>query len=62
MDKEKDKETEELKENTKERSKLLSPKLDIVFQALFGEVGSEKITKRFLEAILRKKNRRNRFK
>lgn len=49
-------------ESTKERSKLLSPKLDIVFQALFGEVGSEKITKRFLEAILRKKNRRSRFK
>ncbi len=49
-------------ESTKEKNKLLSPKLDIVFQALFGEVGSEKITKRFLEAILRKKNRRSRFK
>ena len=24
--------------------KLLSPKLDVVFQALFGEVGNEKIT------------------
>ena len=34
--------------------KLLSPKLDVVFQALFGEVGSERITKKFLEAILDK--------
>lgn len=32
--------------------KLLSPKLDVVFQALFGEVGSERITARFLESIL----------
>ena len=32
--------------------KLLSPKLDVVFQRLFGEVGSEKITKRFVEKIL----------
>ena len=45
------------KENkpTKEKTKLLSPKLDIVFQTLFGEVGSERITKKFLEAILDKK-------
>lgn len=34
--------------------KTLSPKLDIVFQALFGEVGSERITKRFLKSILQK--------
>ena len=34
--------------------KLLSPKIDIIFQILFGEVGSEKITKSFLEAILGK--------
>lgn len=33
----------------------LSPKLDVIFQALFGEVGNEEITKRFLEAILDKK-------
>ena len=33
--------------------KMLSPKLDIVFQALFGEVGSEKITGRFLQSILK---------
>lgn len=36
-------------ENSK---KLLSPKLDVVFQVLFGEVGSEEITKSFLEDIL----------
>lgn len=35
--------------------KLLSPKLDVVFQALFGEVGNERITKDFLESILKKK-------
>ena len=39
----------------KEETKLLSPKIDIVFQALFGEVGSERITKRFLESILDEK-------
>ena len=37
--------------NTKEKS-ILSPKLDIVFQILFGEVGSEKITKDFLSSML----------
>lgn len=36
----------------KEKPLLLSPKLDVVFQALFGEVGSEQITSKFLEAIL----------
>ena len=43
------------KNNTKEKkeeTKLLSPKLDVVFQALFGEVGNERITKELLEAIL----------
>ena len=35
-----------------EKTKLLNPKLDIVFQALFGEEGSERITKAFLEKIL----------
>ena len=35
--------------------KTLSPKLDVVFQALFGETGSERITKNFLETILNKK-------
>ena len=41
--------------STKEKRKLLSPKLDVIFQALFGEVGSERITKKFLEVILDKK-------
>ena len=35
-----------------EKIKLLNPKLDVVFQALFGEEGSERITKAFLERIL----------
>ena len=39
----------------KKMKKTLSPKLDVVFQALFGEVGSERITKNFLETILNKK-------
>ena len=39
----------------KKQVKTLSPKLDVVFSALFGEVGNEKITKRFLESILEKK-------
>ncbi len=33
-------------------NKILSPKVDVVFQSLFGEPGSERITKRFLENIL----------
>ena len=43
-----------LKIKTKDEEELLSPKLDVVFQALFGEVGSEKITTKFLESILKK--------
>ena len=46
------------KSSTKEENngnRLLSPKLDVVFQALFGEVGNERITKEFLEAILERK-------
>ena len=35
--------------------RMYSPKLDVVFQALFGEIGSENITKRFLENILETK-------
>lgn len=38
-----------------ERTKLLQPTIDVVFQALFGENGSERITKRFLEEILNEK-------
>ena len=37
----------------KKENKILSPKLDVVFQALFGEVGSEGITKKFIESIMR---------
>lgn len=36
----------------KKRYKLLSPKLDVVFQKLFGDEGSESITKDFLKSIL----------
>ncbi len=39
----------------KKKTKKLSPKLDIIFQAIFGEVGSERITKDFLEKILKRK-------
>ena len=35
--------------------KTLSPKLDVVFQALFGEAGNERITKAFLQEILKEK-------
>lgn len=37
------------------KNKILSPKLDVVFQALFGEIGSERITRRFLQSILKEK-------
>ena len=36
-------------------NKILSPKLDVVFQVIFGEVGNEIITKDFLETILNEK-------
>lgn len=36
-------------------NKILSPKLDVVFQILFGEVGSENITKDFLNSMLDEK-------
>ena len=32
------------------QNKILLPKLDVIFQAIFGEVGSERITKKFLES------------
>ena len=35
--------------------KRYPPKIDIIFQAIFGEVGSENITKDFLEKILKRK-------
>ena len=42
------KENANTKEKSKKKEKLLSPKLDVVFQVLFGEKGSENITKNFL--------------
>lgn len=44
---------EQQKQNKK--IKRYPPKMDIVFQAIFGEVGSENITKDFLEKILKRK-------
>ena len=44
---------EQQKQNKKIRR--YPPKMDIVFQAIFGEVGSENITKDFLEKILKRK-------
>ena len=44
---------EQQKQNKKIRR--YPPKMDIIFQALFGEVGSENITKDFLEKILKRK-------
>ena len=41
-----------MEETAKKPTRLLSPKIDSVFQVLFGEVGSEFITKELLEAIL----------
>ena len=38
--------------NLAKQQHLISPKNDVVFQILFGEVGSENITKNFLEAVL----------
>ena len=43
------------KSNVEKRAKLLSPKKDVVFQVLFGEVGSENITKNFLQEVLNEK-------
>ena len=41
--------------NNKKQIKKYPPKMDIIFQAIFGEVGSENITKDFLEKILKRK-------
>ncbi len=38
--------------STNDKNSILSPKLDVVFQILFGEVGSEEITKDLLSTIL----------
>ena len=54
--KEKRKHMEKNQENNgTQEIKTLSPKLDVIFQAIFGEVGSEKITKGFLETVLKQK-------
>ena len=42
-------------ENTMEKNKILSPKIDVIFQILFGEIGSEKITQDLLSCILSEK-------
>ena len=41
-----------IKIETKGKVPILSPKIDVVFQILFGEVGSERITKDFLSCII----------
>ena len=46
---------EEDKANKTKESSVLSPMLDVIFQILFGEVGSEKITQGFLSTILKEK-------
>lgn len=42
-----------LEQETKKEVKLLSPKLDVIFQALFGEERNKRITKSFLETIIK---------
>ena len=42
-----------------QNKRLLNPKLDVVFQALFGEEGSEGITKSFF--FKKKKTRRKKW-
>ena len=45
-----------MKQKTKSKeNNILPPTLDVVFQSLFGEIGSESITTSFLEAILNTK-------
>lgn len=41
--------------NTTQDKSILSPKVDVVFQILFGEIGSEKITKDLLSSFLSEK-------
>ena len=42
----------------KEGNQLLKPKNDVVFQSLFNQK-NEKITKAFIEDLVRRKNRKN---
>ena len=46
------KQTNQFTNEEKAENTILSPKLDVVFQNLFGEVGSEEITKDLLSTIL----------
>ena len=46
------KQTNQFTNEEERKNTILSPKLDIVFQNLFGEVGSEEITKDLLSTIL----------
>ena len=46
------KQINQLTNEEERKNTILSPKLDIVFQILFGEVGSEEITKDLLSTIL----------
>ena len=43
------------KEEKEAKKEILSPMIDVVFQMLFGEIGSERITQDFLSTILREK-------
>ena len=44
-----------IKRQEESKRKILSPKVDVVFQVLFGEVGSERITKDLLNSMLDEK-------
>lgn len=43
----------DIDKNIIKEKKLLSPKLDVVFQEIFGEERNKRITKSFLEAVLK---------
>ncbi len=43
------------KEESKEETKILSPKVDVVFHMLFGEQKSERITKKLIEDVIGEK-------
>ena len=45
----------EQQESKETKEEILSPMIDVVFQMLFGEIGSERITQDFLSTILREK-------
>ena len=47
------KEREKHEQAKEKETKMLSPIIDVVFQALFGEVGNEEVTKALLKVILK---------